>query len=105
MHFSHTFTNSLFKEVSYNMMLKSQRQTLHQKAAEHYEKKFGEQLRNYYALLIYHFMKAEDLEKAEIYSKKLAACARWKAVGRMMTGVLFMKKVANGPDIPGGIDE
>ena len=65
--YTHSFSNSLFKDVAYNMMLKSQRQLLHEKLAEYpnlfeplnlltvtiyYEIKYSNQLRNYYPLLV-----------------------------------------------------
>ncbi len=60
------------------------------------EIKFSNQLRNVYTLMIYHFEKAENLDKVDIYKKKQAANQRWKAVGRMMTGVLFMRRLSVG---------
>ncbi|MEI6043863.1 MAG: adenylate/guanylate cyclase domain-containing protein [Chloroflexota bacterium] len=61
------FKHAITQEVSYNLMLFSQRQQLHQAVAEWYERTYAEDLSPYYPILAYHWDKAEKQAKALDY--------------------------------------
>jgi class 3 adenylate cyclase len=67
---SYLFKHILTQEVAYNLLLFSQRRALHRAVAVWYEKSFAEDLSPYFALLAYHWQKAEEAEKALFYTEK-----------------------------------
>jgi tetratricopeptide (TPR) repeat protein len=61
---SYIFKETITQEVAYNMMLFSQRRGLHQAVATWYETNYANDLRSFYALIAYHWRKADKFEKA-----------------------------------------
>ena len=59
------FKHALAQEAAYESTLLQQRKALHIKVAQSIEKLFQERLHEFYALLAFHYSKADDLEKAE----------------------------------------
>lgn len=66
----YAFKHFITQEVSYSLMLFSQRRELHRTVAEWYEKYQADDLSAYYALLAYHWSNAEQPEKAIEYLEK-----------------------------------
>ena len=65
---TYVFKHSIVQEVVYNLMLFTQRRQLHRTVAEWYESHYeADELEPYYALLAYHWSKAEEGEKAIVY--------------------------------------
>jgi len=67
---TYAFKHSITQEVSYSLMLFSQRRELHRIIAEWYEKYQADDLHAYFALLAYHWSNAEQSEKAIEYLEK-----------------------------------
>ncbi|WP_438448688.1 AAA family ATPase [Gorillibacterium sp. sgz5001074] len=67
---SYLFRHILTQEVTYNMLLRSQRKQLHQAAAEWLESR-GTDLSPYYSLLAHHWSKAENTDKAVGYLEQV----------------------------------
>jgi hypothetical protein len=63
----HFFKHALAQEAAYESTLLQQRKSLHVKVAQSIERLFQERLHEFYALLAFHYSKADDLEKAEEY--------------------------------------
>ncbi|GAB4444528.1 MAG: adenylate/guanylate cyclase domain-containing protein [Anaerolineae bacterium] len=61
---AYMFKETITQEVAYNMMLFSQRRELHRAVAEWFERTYRDDLRSFYALLAYHWRKADDLPRA-----------------------------------------
>ncbi len=61
---AYLFKETITQEVAYNMMLFSQRRELHRAVAEWFEQTYRDDLRSFYALLAYHWRKADDLPRA-----------------------------------------
>ena len=59
------FKHALAQEAAYESTLLQQRKALHIKVAQSIERLFQERLHEFYALLAFHYSKADDLEKAE----------------------------------------
>ncbi|MBI5582823.1 MAG: AAA family ATPase [Deltaproteobacteria bacterium] len=59
------FKHALAQEAAYESILLQQRKGLHFSVAQSIEKLFSERLHEFYALLAFHYSKADDLEKAE----------------------------------------
>ncbi|MGC5324667.1 adenylate/guanylate cyclase domain-containing protein [Brevibacillus sp. SYSU BS000544] len=66
---TYIFKHIITHEVSYNLMLHSQRRQLHQALAEWYERQFAD-LTSYYSTLAYHWSKAENTPKTVEYLEK-----------------------------------
>ena len=66
----YAFKHFITQEVSYSLMLFSQRRELHRTVAEWYEKYQSDDLSAYYALLAHHWSNAEQPEKAIEYLEK-----------------------------------
>lgn len=64
------FKHAITQEVTYNLMLFSQRRDLHHKIALWYEETFADDLAPFYPLLAYHWMNAEDPERTIEYLEK-----------------------------------
>ncbi len=64
------FKHSITQEVAYNLMLYTQRRELHQRVAAWYEEVFRDDLEAFYPLLAYHWLKAEDSDRALLYLEK-----------------------------------
>ncbi|MDX1701074.1 MAG: AAA family ATPase, partial [Melioribacteraceae bacterium] len=61
------FKHAITHETVYNSILISDRKKLHIKAAEAYEKVFSKNLTKFYGILSDHYMRGEDLDRAELY--------------------------------------
>ena len=59
------FKHALAQEAAYESTLLKRRKALHVKVAQAIEKLFQERLHEFYALLAFHYSKADDLDKAE----------------------------------------
>ena len=66
------FKHAITHEVAYNLMLFAQRRTLHQAAAEWYERVYTGNLAPYYPILAHHWNRAQEPRKT-IYYLELAA--------------------------------
>src|SRR6185503_10704815 len=64
---TYAFKHFITQEVSYSLMLFSQRRELHRAIAEWYEKYQADDLSAYYALLAHHWSNAEQPAKAIEY--------------------------------------
>lgn len=64
---SYLFKHVITQQVAYDLMLFEQRRHLHRAVAEWYEQTYAADLQPYYALLAYHWQKAEVLDKAVTY--------------------------------------
>ncbi len=67
---TYAFKHFITQEVSYSLMLFSQRRELHRTIAEWYEKFQADDLSAYYALLAHHWSNAEQPAKAIVYLEK-----------------------------------
>ncbi|MEG3876190.1 tetratricopeptide repeat protein [Microcoleus sp. herbarium7] len=67
---AYIFKHIITQEVSYNLMLFSQRRSLHQRVADWYEQHYGSEMPEYYEILAYHYEQAEISEKALDYLVK-----------------------------------
>jgi class 3 adenylate cyclase len=63
------FKHALAQEAAYESTLLEQRKQLHLKVAESIERIFSERIHEFYGLLAWHYSKADNLEKAEVYSQ------------------------------------
>jgi class 3 adenylate cyclase len=61
------FKHALAQEAVYESLLQRTRRDLHRQVANTIEQLFAERLTDAYAMLAYHFSRAEELEKAEDY--------------------------------------
>jgi class 3 adenylate cyclase/tetratricopeptide (TPR) repeat protein len=70
------FKHNIIQEVAYTTLLYNQRRRLHQAVAEWYEQTYGEgeELADYYPLLVYHWRQAEKPDR-ECYYAELAGAA------------------------------
>jgi len=66
----YTFRHALFQEVTYNSLLKSERNIYHKFIAETIENKFKDEIENYLSVLAHHYYNCENIEKALGYSLK-----------------------------------
>lgn len=64
---AYIFKHIITQEVAYNLMLFAQRRDLHRATAEWFEQTYTADLSPYYPLLVYHWRKAEVLEKTIEY--------------------------------------
>ena len=67
---TYLFKHIITQEVVYNLMLFAQRKQLHQAVAEWYELQHADDLSPYYPLLVHHWGKAENPERALHYLEK-----------------------------------
>ncbi len=67
---AYIFKHIITQEVAYNLMLFSQRRTLHRAIAEWHEQAHADNLSPFYSLLAHHWSKAEILPKAIDYLEK-----------------------------------
>lgn len=72
---AYAFKHVITQEVSYSLMLFSQRRELHRKVAEWYEKNQSDNLSTYYALLAHHWLNAEQPLQALDYLEKAGELA------------------------------
>ena len=83
---AYIFKHMITQEVTYTLLLYTQRQELHQAVASWYEKSYADDLSPYYPLLAYHWQRAKVTHKAIDYLEKageqaLKAYANREAVG------------------------
>jgi class 3 adenylate cyclase/tetratricopeptide (TPR) repeat protein len=64
---SYAFEHAVTHEVAYNLLLFTQRRQLHKAVAEWHEQVHAADLSDHYALLAYHYTRADDPERARIY--------------------------------------
>ena len=64
----YAFRHALFQEVTYNSLLKSERNIYHKFIAETIENKFKDEIENYLSVLAHHYYNCENVEKALDYS-------------------------------------
>ncbi|GAB4203779.1 MAG: adenylate/guanylate cyclase domain-containing protein [Roseiflexaceae bacterium] len=64
---AYLFKHVITQEVAYNLMLFEQRRAFHQSVAEWYERRYTDDLSPYYAVLAYHWERAEDIPKTITY--------------------------------------
>lgn len=69
------FKHVITQEVSYNLLLHSQRKQLHRTLAGWYESQYAD-LSPYYGLLAYHWSKAEDTDKTAYYLERVGLQAQ-----------------------------
>jgi class 3 adenylate cyclase/tetratricopeptide (TPR) repeat protein len=67
---SYLFKHIITQEVAYNLLLFSQRRSLHRAMAEWYESSFVQDIVTYYPVLAHHWKQADVLEKAMDYLVK-----------------------------------
>ncbi len=72
---SYLFKHIITQEVVYNLMLYAQRKQLHEAVALWFEKTYADGLSPHYALLAYHWQKAEDYSRAVDYLDRAGAQA------------------------------
>lgn len=92
------FRHVLTREVAYNMMTFTQRQQLHGRVADWYEKSFATDLSPFYPLLAYHWQLAENDAKSIVYLEKageqaLARFANGEAVRFFEQAIALSQKV------------
>ena len=75
---NYVFNQVIVQEVTYNLMLFSQRRELHHQIAQWYEQTYHANLAAFYPLLAYHWRKAEVLGKAIEYAEKAGQQASYK---------------------------
>lgn len=85
---AYQFRQIVTREVAYNVMLFSQRKALHSNIARWYERNFVYDLSPYYALLAYHWQKAEEKSKTIEYLDKAAEQAMRNAAYREVVDFL-----------------
>lgn len=66
----YAFRHTLFQEVAYNSLLKSERTIYHKVIAEAIEDKFKDEIDGYFATLTHHYFNCKNLEKTLEYSLK-----------------------------------
>jgi class 3 adenylate cyclase/tetratricopeptide (TPR) repeat protein len=64
------FKHALAQEAAYESLLVQRRKELHKNVADSIEKVFNERLHEFYGILSYHYINAEDWDKAEEYILK-----------------------------------
>jgi tetratricopeptide (TPR) repeat protein len=64
------FKHALAQEAAYESLLVQRRKELHKSVADSIEKVFNERLHEFYGILSYHYINAEDWDKAEEYMLK-----------------------------------
>lgn len=64
------FKHGLAQEAAYESILPQKRKELHLKVASSIEQVFCERLHEFYGMLAYHYSKAENLEKTEVFMIK-----------------------------------
>jgi len=75
---NYVFNHVIIQEVTYNLMLFSQRRELHHQIAQWYEQTYPANLAVFYPLLAHHWSKAEVLSKAVEYAEKAGQQASYK---------------------------
>jgi len=64
------FKHALAQEAAYDSLLIQKRKELHLSVARSIEDVFSERLHEFYGMLAYHYSKADDLDRAEVYMMK-----------------------------------
>jgi class 3 adenylate cyclase/tetratricopeptide (TPR) repeat protein len=90
---NYVFNQVIVQEVTYNLMLFSQRRELHHQIAQWYEQTYQTNLAAFYPLLAHHWQKAEVLEKAIEYAEKAGQQASYKHAS--LEVVHFFNQVIN----------
>ena len=99
------FKHAITHEVSYNLMLFSQRRQLHRAVAECYEREHAAELSPYFALLAHHWALAEESPRALDYLEKAGAQALGSGAYREAHGY-FARALDQLPEaVPGAADD
>lgn len=72
----HAFRHALIQEVAYQSMLYARRRELHGRIGEYLERRYGDDLDDYYGLLAHHYRLSDRREKAITYLIKAGDAAR-----------------------------
>ncbi|MEM8531462.1 MAG: tetratricopeptide repeat protein [Chloroflexota bacterium] len=72
----HTFRHALFQEVAYQSMLYARRRKLHGRIGAYLERRYHDQLEEYYGLLAHHYRLSDKQDKAIEYLLKAGHRAR-----------------------------
>jgi CheY-like chemotaxis protein/class 3 adenylate cyclase len=70
------FADTMTRDIAYELMLYAQRRQLHRAVAEWYERTYASKLSPFYALLAYHWARAEDAARTIDYLEKAGEEAR-----------------------------
>ncbi len=94
------FKHPLVKEAAYQSILMERRRSLHRSVGECIEILFAEQLEKFYAVLAFHFARAEDWDKAQEYLLKAGdhageVAGNAEAVDHYRQAIAASSKVAN----------
>jgi class 3 adenylate cyclase/tetratricopeptide (TPR) repeat protein len=101
------FKHALAQEAAYESLLVQRRKELHKNVADSIEKVFNERLHEFYGILSYHYIHAEDWDKAEEYILKageeaLKSSASSEALNYYQRAIeLYIKK--HGDDVDNSI--
>ena len=87
------FKHALAQETTYESILIQNRKKLHLKVAESFERVFTERLNEFYGMLAYHFVEAENMDKAEEYMIKAGEEAMKSSASN--EAFLYYKKAQN----------
>ncbi len=72
----HLFRHALLQEVAYQSMLYARRRELHGRIGEYLERRYGDDLDDYYGLLAHHYRLSDRRDKAVHYLLKAGHAAR-----------------------------
>ncbi|GAB4577639.1 MAG: adenylate/guanylate cyclase domain-containing protein [Anaerolineales bacterium] len=67
--YQYSFRHELLRDAAYHLQLESRLRELHQQALRAYETLFPDSLSLYYAVLVYHANRGQDLEKERMYAQ------------------------------------
>jgi len=102
---AYIFKQTITQEVAYNMMLFAQRRELHQAVARWFEKTYADDLSPHYAVLAYHWRRANVIPKATEYLEKagdeaLKTFANEEAVEFFSQALQLAESAAESDDHP-----
>ena len=92
------FKHALTQEVAYNSLLLKRRKEIHEKIGRAIEELYPERLEEFYEMLVYHYSKSENLQKAYQYldlsaKKALNSYALWEAFNYYNDAVRTLNKM------------
>ncbi len=97
---AHIFKHVITQDVSYNLMLFSQRRELHQTVARWYEETYDEDLSSYFPLLAHHWGRAEVRAKTIEYCEKAGKQALRNAAYQEAVGFFEQALALGALEIP-----
>ena len=96
-HSTYIFKHALTREVVYDSLLTTKRKLLHLQVGQAMEKMAGENIEEYYANLIEHFIAGEDYEKgaeyARLATRKVAGSSQYEAILYSEKGVFCLEQL------------